>query len=352
MKEDQRNSNGNFATADRLESESENLSSGRRLPLKGQDLNSYIDVWLIEKEGQFFKSTLNTYRNAISDFLSYWNQQKRPGLDSLFIRQYERELTRFRKLAPATVQRNLSALRSFCSWAVEEGLLLGNPALQVKLPKLSRQYRRDTLSDEETDRLLETVGVVRDLRGLRDHLLVSLAVRVGVREIEMHRADVGDYSRGGKIGLLYLQRKGRKAKDRTVVLVEDLADTMDLYLKLSGKKKATDPLFFSERPDRKGSRLSVRGIQSILTSYLRKAGINRPRVSPHSMRHFAATNALQNGAHLKDVQDMMGHSTIATTENYIHLSRRLSDGAEHRVQVGNRADLSILKNQSNNGDHD
>lgn len=343
MKEDHKSPNGSLTTADRPESESENLSSDRRLPLKGQDLSSFIKVWLIEKEGQFFKSTLITYRNAISDFLSYWNQQKRPGLDSLFIRQYERELTRFRKLAPATVQRNLSALRSFCSWAVEEGLLLANPALQVKLPKLSRQYRRDTLSEEETDRLLDTVGVVKDLRGLRDCLLVSLAVRVGVREIEMHRADVGDYSRGGKIGLLYLQRKGRKAKDRTVVLVEDVADTMDLYLKFSGKKKATDPLFFSERPDRKGSRLSVRGIQSILTSYMRKAGINRSRVSPHSMRHFAATNALQNGAHLKDVQDMMGHATIATTENYIHLSRRLNDGAEHRVSVGKKADLSAVK---------
>ncbi len=343
MKEDQKSTNGSLIIVDRPDSEPETLCSGRCLPLKGQDLSYYINVWLIEKEGQFFKSTLSTYRNAISDFLSYWNQQKRPGLDSLFIRQYERELTRFRKLAPATVQRNLSALRSFCSWAVEGGLLLGNPALQVKLPKLSRQYRRDTLSDEETDRLLETVGVVRDLRGLRDHLLVSLAVRVGVREIEMHRADVGDYSRGGKIGILYLQRKGRKAKDRTVVLVEDLADSMDLYLKLFGKKKATDSLFFSERPDRKGSRLSVRGIQATLTFYMRKAGINRPRVSPHSMRHFAATNALQNGAHLKDVQDMMGHSTIATTENYIHLSRRLNDGAEHRVNVGKRADFSNLK---------
>ncbi|WDT73590.1 MAG: phage integrase N-terminal SAM-like domain-containing protein (plasmid) [Candidatus Manganitrophus sp.] len=127
MKEDQKSANGSVTTADRPESESENLSSGRRLPLKGQDLSSYINVWLIEKEGQFFKSTLITYRNAISNFLSYWNQQKRPGLDSLFIRQYERELTRFRKLAPATVQRNLSALRSFCSWAVEGGCFWRTP---------------------------------------------------------------------------------------------------------------------------------------------------------------------------------------------------------------------------------
>jgi site-specific recombinase XerD len=158
----------------------------------------------------------------------------------------------------------------------------------------------------------------------------------------MHLADIGDYSRRGGIGILYLLRKGRRAKDLSVVLVEDLADSVDLYLRLRGKQKATDPLFFSERPDRKGARLSVRGIRAIISSYMKKAGIDRPHVSPHSARHHAATNALLNGASLKDVQEMLGHATIATTENYIHLAKRLNDGAEHRVQIGKKADLSAV----------
>lgn len=89
---------------------------------------------------------------------------------------------------------------------------MANPALQVKLPKLSREYRRDTLSNEESDQLLGTVGAVKDLAGLRDYLLVSLAVRVGVREIKMHRADVGDYSRGGqnRVSLSAAQRTDGK----------------------------------------------------------------------------------------------------------------------------------------------
>lgn len=318
------------------------LISFRRPPIKGRDLSDAVRIWIIEKEGALAKSTLESYRKALLRFVAYWDHRKRPGLDPLFIRQYARELEQYRKLSPASVQAFLSALRSFCAWATEEGMLLNNPALPIKLPKLSREYRKDTLTNKESEDLLETVGIVKDLRGLRDFLLVSLAVRVGVREIEMHRANVGDYSRGGgEIGLLYLQRKGRKAKDRSVVLVEELADTVDLYLRLRGKQKPTDPLFYSERPDRKGARLSVRGIRAILTAYMRKAGIDRPRVSPHSMRHFSATNALQNGADLKDVQDMMGHSSIGTTENYAHLARRLDDGAEHRVHVGGKkADFS------------
>lgn len=124
--------------------------------------------------------------------------------------------------------------------------------------------------------------------------------------------------------------------------MKDLADSIDLYLRLRGKQKAADCLFFSERPDRKGARLSVRGIRAILSSYMKKAGIDRPRVTPHSARHHAATNALLNGASLKDVQEMLGHATIATTENYIHMAKRLDDGAEHRVQVGKKADLSAV----------
>ena len=319
------------------------ILSGRRLPFKGQDLSDNVSFWLMEKEGQFARLTVDSYRHSLKQFVAFWNQHKRPGLTPLFIRQYARELDRFRKLSPATVQAFLSALRSFFSWGLEQGWLLSNPAVQVKLPKISRRYRRDSLTHEESEELLGTVEQVKDLRGLRDYLLVALAVRIGLRENEMHLANLGDYSRRGTIGILYLKRKGRKAKDLSVVLVEDLADSMDLYLRLRGKQKATDCLFFSERPDRKGARLSVRGIRAILTSYMRKAGIDRPRVTPHSARHHAATNALSNGASLKDVQEMLGHATLGTTEGYIHMAKRLNDGAEHRVQVGKKADLSAVR---------
>jgi site-specific recombinase XerD len=339
MKEDKlKGSNSALAPED----QAEELLSGRRLPFKGQDLSDYVSFWLTEKEGQYAKLTVDSYRHALSQFVAFWDLHKRPGLNSLFIRQYARELDRFRKLSPATVQAFLSALRSFFSWGVEQGWLLNNPAVQVKLPKISRRYRRDSLTHEESEELLGTVEQVKDVRGLRDYLLVALAVRIGLRESEMHLANVGDYSRRGAIGILYLKRKGRRAKDLSVVLVKDLADSMDLYLRLRGKQKATDCLFFSERPDRKGARLSVRGIRSILSSYMKTAGIDRPHVTPHSARHHAATNALANGASLKDVQEMLGHATIATTENYIHLAKRLNDGAEHRVQIGKKADLSAV----------
>jgi site-specific recombinase XerD len=139
------------------------ILSGQRPPLKGQDLSDKVYIWLLEKEGQFAKPTIETYNHALSEFMSFWDQQKRPGLTPLLICQYARELDRFRKLSPATVQVFLSALRSFFSWGVEQGWMLTNPAVQVKLPKISRRYRRDSLTREESEQLLGTVERVKDV---------------------------------------------------------------------------------------------------------------------------------------------------------------------------------------------
>lgn len=83
----------------------------------------------------------------------------------------------------------------------------------------------------------------------------------------------------------------------------------------------------------KGRRLSVRGIQQIVTGYLKKAGVKRKRVTAYSLRHSAATLALQNGASLMAVRDMLRHKSISTTQRYEHLTRRIEDGAEHYIGV-------------------
>lgn len=161
--------------------------------------------------------------------------------------------------------------------------------------------------------------------------------------MELHRANLEDYVRKGESGLLYVHGKGREERDSFVVLVPDLTAPMDRYVALRGITAAQSPLFISNKPSCKGSRLSVRGIQTIITSYLKKAGIKRKRLTAYSLRHTAATEALTNGADLKSVKEMMRHKSMNTTEKYVHLVRRVEGGAENYIKVKGKANLSKLQ---------
>lgn len=308
--------------------------------LQGADLPTFISMWLSDHELQYAQSTHDSYRQAMDQFLAYWGKRQKPPMDSLLVKQYARDL-KWRHRSAAYLQRQLSVLRSFCGWAVDQNLLPSNPTTKTPLPKLSSEYCREALDETEAIRLLASIPV-KNLFGLRDLLLVSLILRAGTRLIELNRANVGDFVRKEKVGLLYLQGKGREANDSFVVLVPDLADLMEKYLSLRGSPRPGSALFISNKRSCKGGRLSVRGIQNIITGYLKKAGLKRARVVAYSLRHAAATIALQNGADLKAVQDMMRHASISTTQKYVHLNRRIEDGAEHRIPVRMKVELSSL----------
>lgn len=301
---------------------------------EGEDLTSWIHQWLSDNELNFSQSTYQSYRNAMRQFQAYYNKRKRPEMTELFIKQYVREL-KWKHCSAAYIQRQLSVLRSFCSWAVDQRFLRIDPTKKVPLPKLSAEYRREALTKEEAEMLLGTLSY-DEFYELRDALLISLILGSGTRLIELHRANVGDFVRKEGVGLLYLQGKGREAADSFVVLVPQIVDLMERYLGMLQHPSPKDPLF-TARKRFKGRRLSVRGIQQIITGYLKKAGVKRKRVTAYSLRHSAATLALQNGASLMAVRDMLRHKSISTTQRYEHLTRRIDDGAEHYVGVFKRS---------------
>lgn len=300
---------------------------------EGKDLTSWINSWLSDNELNFSQATDQSYRSAMRQVQAYYNKRKRPELTELFIKQYVREL-KWRHCSAAYIQRQLSVLRSFCSWAVDHRFLRIDPTKKVPLPKLSAEYRREALTKEEAEKLLGTLHY-DDLYELRDALLISLILGSGTRLIELHRANVGDFVRKEGVGLLYLQGKGREAADSFVVLVPEIADLMERYFGMLKFPTPKDPLFTAQKRF-KGMRLSVRGIQQIITGYLKKAGVKRKRVTAYSLRHSAATLALQNGASLMAVRDMLRHKSISTTQRYEHLTRRIDDGAEHYVGIFSR----------------
>lgn len=297
---------------------------------EGEDLTGWINSWLSDNELNFSQATYQSYRSAMRQVQAYYNKRKRPELTELFIKQYVREL-KWRHSSAAYIQRQLSVLRSFCAWAVDQRFLRIDPTKKVPLPKLSAEYRREALTKEEAEKLLGTLRY-DDFYDLRDALLISLILGSGTRLIELHRASVGDFVRKEGVGLLYLQGKGREAADSFVVLVPEIADLMERYLGMLQQPSPKDPMF-TARKRYKGRRLSVRGIQQIITGYLKRAGVKRKRVTAYSLRHSAATLALQNGASLMAVRDMLRHKSISTTQRYEHLTRRIDDGVEHYVGI-------------------
>lgn len=209
--------------------------------LQGADLALFVDLWLSDLELQLAASSHKTYQNAMNQVLSYWNKRKKSPIDALLIKQYVRDL-KWRHCSASYIQRQLSVLRSFCSWAVDQNILPSNPASKIPLPKLSNEYRREALDYNEAVLLIENIPG-KDLFSLRDLLMVSLVMRAGARLIEMYRANTDGYVRKGKIGLLYLQGKGRQADDSFVILVSDMADLMERYLALREPIPPKFPLY-------------------------------------------------------------------------------------------------------------
>ena len=305
-------------------------TSFRSSQLKWADLRTFIKMWLSDLELQLAASSHVTYQQAIEQFLSYWNQRKKPPFDPLLIKQYVREL-KWRRSSAAYTQRQLPVPRSFCAWAVDQNILPSNPASKIPLPKLSAEYRKEALSKEVAGALIKSLSY-HDLYSIRDALLVSLILGSGTRLIELHRANVGDFVRKEEVGLLYLQEKGREAADSFVVLMPEITRLADPYLSLLKEPSPKQAMFTARKPHQ-GRRLSVRGIQKIITGYLKKAGVKQKRFTAYSLRHPAATLALQNGASLVAVRDKLRHRSISTTPRYEHLTRRIEDGAEHYVGI-------------------
>jgi len=310
----------------------------------GTPLRPFINGFQLAHELNWAEATHKTYAQALNQFETYRKDRESPALTPLLVKQYIRHLNQ-KQRSPAYIQRQLSVLRTFSAWAVEEHIMTEDPTKKVPLPKLSTQeYRKEALDAEEKEKLVAQISI-KTMSDLRDYLLISLILQTAVRLVELHRTNIEDFVKKGEGGLLYVQGKGHETTDSFVVIVPALIPALQRYLAFRGLLPPKAPLFVANKP-KKGQRLSVRGIQYIITKYLKAAGIKRKRVTAYSLRHTAATEALTNGADFKAVQDMMRHKSMNTTMKYDHMVRRISDGAESFIQIvggGTGPDLSKVE---------
>ena len=217
-----------------------------------------------------------------------------------------------RGLAGKSLQRRLSAARSFFRHLVAAGALSANPANGVSAPKSSRRLPR-ALDPDQMSRLLDAEGA--SWHDARDLAMMELFYSSGLRLSELTAANLSDLSRDDRT----LTVTGKGNKTRIVPVGSKALDAIDAWCKVRGAcPRAGEPdataLFLSER----GTRISARSVQQRLKRQMLQQGVPG-NLSPHMLRHSFASHLLESSGDLRAVQELLGHQDVATTQIYTHL---------------------------------
>jgi len=236
-------------------------------------------------------------------------------VDRMAIRKYMSFL--HRKNKKSSIARKISTLRSFFKYLIREQIIPSNPAKSVSSPKVEKTLPT-TLTVDEAFRLMESPkGIpeksseVSKQNGVRDRAILELLYSSGLRVSELVGLSLNQLD--SDLGIVRVMGKGRK--ERIVPVGGKAIDALKSYLEGRGGSAGENPVFINSS----GGRLTARTVGRLVKKYTRHSGIFR-KVSPHSLRHTFATHLLDAGADIREIQEMLGHSSLSTTQRYTHVS--------------------------------
>lgn len=275
----------------------------------------------LEVEGGRSSKTAENYELYLNRFVEFTDDIPVDKITSELVRKYRLWLNRYKnnndgELATITQGYHLIALRGFLGYLSKRDIISLSPD-KIDLPKVARKQVTFLHFDEVT-RMLDTIPLDDEV-GLRDRAIIELLFSSGLRVSELvnlNRDHVNTKRREFMV-------RGKGRKDRPVFIGEAAAGRVEDYL--ASRLDNLPPLFLSYSRNNISSmtgdyrRLTSRSIQRMVTKYARLAGITK-HVSPHTMRHSFATDLLMNGADIRSVQSMLGHSNISTTQVYTHVT--------------------------------
>ncbi len=237
-------------------------------------------------------------------------------IDHITIREWLSSLHTAQK-KKTSVARKLAALRTFFQFLVREGVVENNPARLVATPRLEKKLPNH-LSIEEMVRFIETPDISTDL-GKRDRAILEFLYGTGARVSELTKIDLNHIDFRNKM----VRLAGKRRKERVVPFGEPALHALMNYLSVRNAFLQNAPL--AERDTNavflnyQGTRITTRSVGRMVDKYIDIcAGIHN--ISPHSLRHSFATHLLDGGADLRDIQELLGHARISTTQIYTHVS--------------------------------
>jgi integrase/recombinase XerD len=280
-----------------------------------RQLESYTNYLVVEKG--LSANTLESYKRDLVKFIDFMKKNNiikpeevnRDALN-LFIMELRKK-----GRATSTISRCMASIRSFFNFLLNEGVIDDNPALDLESPRIEKKLPR-VLTTKEVDLLL-CQPKPGEQHALRDRAMLELLYASGIRVSELIDLNLSDFN--PEVG--YLRCRGKGMKERIVPIGSIAINHVNEYLnhcrnKLL-RKNGEVALFVNHH----GARLTRQGFWKILKKYARKSNING-EITPHTLRHSFATHLIENGADLRSVQEMLGHSDISTTQIYTQITRR------------------------------
>lgn len=280
-------------------------------------MDKYITLFLnyLVNERNYPNDT--TAKNYELDLLNYQDFLKENNLNYLKItkddiRSYLKYLDKL-KYKNSSISRHLSSLRTFYGFLVNEGVIESNIFKSISSPKKKKQLP-NFLQYDEVEKMLSVCDLKEPLH-IRNRLIIETLYDTGIRVSELVNIKLNDLNIATKEIIVL----GKGSKERIVYFGDYEIDILNLYLNQARpkllKNKSNDYLLLNHL----GDRLTDRGVRLIIDDVIKKASLKH-KVSPHTLRHTFATHLLNEGADLKSVQELLGHSSLSTTQIYTHVS--------------------------------
>jgi integrase/recombinase XerD len=303
-----------------------------------ENIESFLNHLVVEKG--FSSNTLEAYRNDLCQFSDYVRERVlsnglRVGapapnskaseklwgeVDLNMLTDYVSSLRGKKSYRDTTTARKVAAIKSFFNFLVQEETIGEDPTEFLTAPKVGRNLPK-FLSEEEVERLLDQAAKEKTPEGKRDWAMLELLYATGLRVGEMVALNVQD----ANLQEGYVRCLGKGSKERLAYMYPRAVQVLKVYMgearpalaSGSHTRPASDDkaLFLNQR----GDRLTRQWVWTILKNYAKKASLDKA-ITPHILRHSFATHMLMGGASLRHVQELLGHSSITTTQVYTHLT--------------------------------
>jgi integrase/recombinase XerD len=280
-----------------------------------QDFLNFLDT-----EKGYADNTIAAYRNDLTQFLRYLEQQDNVSswaeVDKDIIINYVLNLKE-REYTSSTVARKVAAIKSFFHYLVAAKIVTDDPTATLDSPKVKKRLPK-AISREDIEQLLAAPAQGKSAKSQRDHALLEMLYASGMRVTELVSLDVSDVNLAS--GSVRVRGKKASSKERIIPVGDPALEALQIYLNKGRMQLMRDPeeraLFLNHR----GQRLTRQGLWLIIKHYVDEVGISDD-VTPHTLRHSFAAHKLSQGKSLQDIQKLLGHANISTTQVYQHIGQ-------------------------------
>lgn len=264
-------------------------------------------------------NTLESYMRDVNQYVNFIRNDAELSADSDSAKGVNAFIEHLRQMnkSSATITRMLASVRSYYQYLMQQGIVSSNPAKQIKLERTKKKIP-EILTDKEILELL-SMPDLKDFKGVRDKAMLELLYATGIRVSELINLNIEDMelARGERGQVLCRGSKANRTVPIHPLAVDALLDYIENVRPMLVTSESGEALFVNLN----GARLSRQGFWKIVKTYAEEANIKKD-ITPHTLRHSFALHLYQNGASLHDLQAMLGHADISSTQMYANISKK------------------------------